>query len=490
MVEVSTADDDWLDVKLGSSGSKTIARLAVPLASGSAEIPLTIALRPESDLTRAALPPGVLVRARWGGRTYHRRIPLRIEPGSEAPPPDLRRQPDRADASRLGRSHPGHSRQGVVFDLRAKPRRPRPPVRHRAESPSRAGRRGFGDLDRQAWRDDARVSFGPPPANPGAGVVEVLGPLTIRLVDLDDPTFRINRTIPVGLASPADYVRVVSALYTPPGSAGGEKPRLEFRLRAVGPIEGAPCPVELSLPLDRIPGLISPGDGTFKAKLEKPGDEVTLFAEDFELDPRGDEWGHVHLAVDGVERALVYRVRFARRGTPTVPSLDLQPAVRLKAERVALSTAPLKVNVEIDSPPESGKLKLALGQFTATGTDDRFRVRLGDDRGPVEGPHQAQPSGARRLAGVRGDRPRFVDHLRCGQGPGSSVAPGLARGRAGGREGEGRAPLGARRPCAFGRQVRLAAEIWPARRGGQLEGDREGARLGDQGGRLLRGSAG
>jgi hypothetical protein len=376
-VEVATADDEWLDVRLADASSNSPNRAVVPIESGSVGVRLAIALRPESDSIRAPIPPGVLVRVHWKERTFHKRIPLRIEPGSRRP--------------RLIFAAGSSAPEPVGAEVRVRVTQGKATYSIFVQNPGERDRRFAVELaDRSADRRDlvavasttlavkagetTRASFGPPPANPGAGVVEVRGPLTIRLVDLDDPTFRVTRTISVGLASPADYVRVVSARYTPPGSAGGEKSRLEFKVRAVGPIDGTPCPVELSLPPERIPGLVSPGEGTFLAKLEKRGDEAILFAEGFELDPRGDEAGYVHLAVDSLERAMVYRVGFARQGAPTVPVLDTRPAVRLKASRVATTSAPLKVAVELDSPPQPGRLRLLLGQYTPSAIDVRFQV--------------------------------------------------------------------------------------------------------------------
>ena len=364
-VEVATQDDGWLIARAGPS---------VPDADGWVKIPLMIELRPEPDASRLPVPPGLLARIDWHGRSYHRRIPLRIEPESRRPQLIFAASP--SDTSPIASRVSLRAAQGKVsYSIFVR----NPGDRDRRFDVSLAHRRGdlaggSTSLTVKAG-ETARVTFGPPPPSiPDEGLVDFLGPLSIRLSDVDDAGFRVVQSIPVGLASPSEIVQVVSQRYDPPSSSRGEKGRLEFRLRAVGPIEGRPCLVELTLPADRIPGLISVGEGTFRSELAKPGDEVTLFAEGFQLDPRADEVGFVHLAIDGVERALVYRTRFARRGEPTRPIRDARPAVRLKVDPVALSSAALQVDFELDSPPEAGRLKLEFGQYSATGPGDRFRA--------------------------------------------------------------------------------------------------------------------
>ena len=126
---------------------------------------------------------------------------------------------------------------------------------------------------------------------------------------------------------------MVDARYEPPAPANGGKSRLSFRLRAVAPVARAPCRVELVLSPDRVPGLLSPGEGTFRAVLTAEDDEALLFAEGLRLDDTRRR-ARGRGPVGGRGRAsFVFRTTFARRGEPTTPRLDDGPAVRLRAPR-------------------------------------------------------------------------------------------------------------------------------------------------------------
>jgi len=247
-----------------------------------------------------------------------------------------------------------------------------------------------------------KVIFGAPSAKPEADFVAFRGPLRVRVADASDPEKAlIERTIPVVVAPPTDMVRVVDARYEPPGPGNDNKSRLSFRLRAVAPVVGPPCAVELVITPDRVPGLLSPGEGTFRAVLAAEGDEAVLFAEGLRLDERDEEDGHVILNVDGVERALVFRTTFARQGEPTTPRQDDRPAVRLLAPRAAFTGAPFEVAVAADNPPPGGLLELTLGRSAGGVFPDRHEA--GDPRRAGFDPHQS--ARGRRRAPVRGRRP-------------------------------------------------------------------------------------
>ena len=169
------------------------------------------------------------------------------------------------------------------------------------------------------------------------------------------------------VANAGDYARVVEARFEPPGPSNDGKARLAFKVRAVAPIVGPPLTVEMVLSPERIPGMLAPGEGTFRVELAAEGDEALLFAEGIKLDAREDERGFVDLTVDGAERAAIYETTFARRGEPTTPRLDNRPALRLKAAPSAFTGATYDVGIAIDNVPEASHVELMLGQYTGGG---------------------------------------------------------------------------------------------------------------------------
>lgn len=391
-VDVVTADTDWLEVKRGSpwpaKNSPFPAVETMPLAfdlaltsPGSLEVPLEVRLRPEGDATTTPVPLGFLIRSRLGGQVYHQRVRLDLVPASRQLQIVLSTDPARPTTP-LG-------------ELRLRPVKDVPGYFLYIKNPTEADRPVLVQLldggvlvpgcevaVTVKARDFKKVSFGTPSAKPEADFVAVRGGLQWRVLDASDPTKVLTEASPpVSVALARDYVRVVDARFEPPGPVNDGKARLSFRLRAVGPIVGPPCPVELVLSPDRVPGLLAPGEGTFRASLAAEGDEALLIAEGVRLDERDDEQGYVELTVDGVERAFVFRTTFARRGEPTTPRLDDHPAVRLRASASAYAGAPYEVTTAIDNAPPGARLELNLGRQTPGGfqTDLKRDLRAEKD---------------------------------------------------------------------------------------------------------------
>ena len=326
---------------------------------------------------------GVLVRARWERRTYHFPVPVRVERTADRLQPILTASPDPT-----ARGLPGvtlRPPQGKTsFYLQVK----NPSDRNRTINVWLNDRRGEiaeapAPLTIPAG-GTAPIVFGAAVPDLEPGMLEIHPPLSIRVSDVDHPDEAVVLPVPVRLVRPTDLVQVVSARFDPAVGGPGGKSRLEVRLKAVGPIVGPPCNLELVLPMQRIPGLLAAGEGTFRGLLPKPGEELTLFAEDIRLDERSDVAGFVYLSVDGIDRALVFRARFARRGRATPLIVDGQPALRLRGEPVAPVAGPYPLTIEVDAPPEESRILLTLGQYATNGIADRFeeaqRVELDGSR--------------------------------------------------------------------------------------------------------------
>ena len=314
---------------------------------------------------------GVLIRAFWEGRTYHFPVPVRVESAADRLRPFLT-----ADPEPTARSVPEVSLrppQGkTAYHLQVK----NPANRVRTVHVRLSDRRGLiaeapDPLTIPAGAT-AQVSFGAAVPDLEPGMVPIRPPLTVQVADADHPAEAVVLPVPVRLVRPTDLVQILSARYDPAVGGPGGKSRLEIRLRAVEPLAGPPCALELVLPAGRIPGLLGSGEGTFRGLLPRPGEELTLFAEDLRLDERADEAGVVYLSIDGVERALVFRARFARRGRPTSLILDGQPALRLQGDAVAPVSGAYPLTIAIDAPPEASQILLTLGRYAGSGRDDRF----------------------------------------------------------------------------------------------------------------------
>src|SRR5262249_29653981 len=145
-------------------------------------------------------------------------------------------------------------------------------------------------------RATQRIAFPPPVAVPPAPVApsppavapkpvvplaELTGPLQVEVLDTANANAVLaKRTIQVGMAPPREYVRVAGIRFDPGDVAAKRKNRLSVRLAARGTLPGPPGVVTLTLPPDRIPGLLGIGAGNFRGVLPPIGEELTLFAED------------------------------------------------------------------------------------------------------------------------------------------------------------------------------------------------------------------
>ena len=398
-VEVAVANQAWLELEPGSPWPGGLARLpatgtdslrfSLELGPRPVEIPVLIRLRADKEPARTPLPPGLVIRARIGTWTSHRLVPLRVEPGSYRLQANLTPDPT-GQQTGLTEVRLRVAQGKVSTYLHVK----NPGIRDRVVQVELVDRRGAiagasASLMVRAG-ESARVNFGPPAPKPDDGFVDVHGPLTVRLTGTDAQGGTITRTIPCRLTAPADFVRVVSTSFEPTGTLQNGRSRLNILLRAVGPIAGPPCPVELVVAADRIPGLVAPGEGTYSDKLTKAGDEAILTVDGIKIDDREENPGHLDLTIDGMTRAISLQAQLGAWAGPTRPAPESRPTIRLRANGAQSSTGPLSVGIELDSPPENGRVVVELGRYVGNDfrvesvdevESDRGRIRI-NPRGP------------------------------------------------------------------------------------------------------------
>ncbi len=189
----------------------------------------------------------------------------------------------------------------------------------------------------------------------------------MRVLDVEDKNAVVaEQKFDVRLARAWDYVQVSDIRFFPSGYLPGGKNRLEVHLRALRPLSGPPCVVELALPGDRIPGFLGSPKGTFRGELPPDGKELRLYAEDLRFREGTEEEGIVYLNVDGRERAFVFRTMFRRYGNVTFPRQDRTPELRIAVGRFAPSDPRESIGVRVDNPPDGAKLEVGLGTYQGT----------------------------------------------------------------------------------------------------------------------------
>ena len=354
-VEVLKTANDWLTVRREDADS-----------NGST---FRIELQPPARRSGAFPPAGVLVRARIDGRSYHLRVPIAL-PGAVEPWQIL-----------IGEGH--DAPPSAEGDLRLRPVKDRQPFTLYTLNPSGKPRKvnvevkdlgsGVGGalaFVSQGTGQPETVGAPAPEAKPGTApapppeveLPEFLGPLQVRVLDAEDPKKVLaTRLVGVSVATPLEYVRVDAVEFAP--AKPPEPNRLTLKLKATMPLTGPPCPIELVLPPDRIPGFISADDGTFQGTLPPDGQELRLYAENIKLRGELTEQGMFYVNIDGVPRALIFRTTFPRQGSPTTPRLDFEPDIRLKAAPIAVPGSKYAVQVEVDNATYDSLLEVSIGHF-------------------------------------------------------------------------------------------------------------------------------
>jgi hypothetical protein len=397
IVDILRADADWIAVKptdiadggLGTAfatGASSFPIRRKVTGFDALTVPLEVMLEP-GDHSKRPVPRGFLTVATIDGRPFYARVPLRF---GEAEPwnvwmsdePDIRSTP--LDQVRL---RPTKGRQTYYLFVVNPSDRPRAiTLELRSGEGPLSGAAGTFTIAANATR---RMVFPPPTAPPTAAppatpapapaptassskeepeLPEVRGPLEVRIHDGDlAAPVVMSRRFDIDIASPTEYVRIASARFNPPGPANAKQNLLEVNVRAAGPLKGPPCPVELVLPRDGIPGFRGVEDGKFKGILPDEGGRLALFASGIRLDEVSSQHGSFYLNIDSRPRALWFQTTYARQGAATTPQLDITPRVRLTARSAALPGASFDVDLQVDNPPTGSQIELSLGRDTLAG---------------------------------------------------------------------------------------------------------------------------
>jgi len=367
-----TADDDWLRVV--PDDPRDAGKLVLPHLSAR-KVPLRIEVNPDAARQQVPPPRGFLVEVAFNGRTYHHLVPLGLQAVSERVDILLSTNPNQPTPT--------------VGELRLRPVRPRQPYYLYLSNPTGRPRNLVVQLTANdvpvanaetklvlGPKETRRVAFPQPavpptpaaplgtPAPPLPELPDLTGPLEVRVTDADTKLVE-KKLVPVGVASPREYIQVTSIQYNPSLPTDPNKNRLSANLRSLL-AGGPPCLAELALPADRIPGLLGPPEGNLRGAVPAGGvEELKLYAESLLLRPDADEEGYVYLNVDTLPRAFVFRTTFVRHGEPTTPREDNVPALRIRAPRVGITGQKLPVDIEVDNAPPGSRLDLSIGTMVA-----------------------------------------------------------------------------------------------------------------------------
>ncbi len=326
-------------------------------------------------------PSGFLLRAARPGRHFFQRIPVSFDLDATQPRVILSANPEAPTAPRrelrlrpipgvqpihLYIGNPGDRDRKLLVELQ---------VGKRAViGGTGLVALGRGETRKIEFANPAPAATPAPAPTPAADTTtapvvlpELAGPLTVILRDPATNRTLVVQTIPVGLASPLEYVSVDSARFEPAGPLTAGKNRLTVTLRAGANFSGPPCVARLVLSPERIVGLSTVQDTTSKGALTKPGDLLTLTAEGLVLADTDAEGGTFTVDLDGVPRALVFRGSFPRRGGATTPVLDFTPALRAKAADVTATGGHYALVTEPDNAPSDARLEIRLGRSGLAG---------------------------------------------------------------------------------------------------------------------------
>jgi hypothetical protein len=337
-------------------------------------VPVRVAFLPTTN-PKEPIPTGLLVELRHLGRTYHHRIPVAV--GAVAGRIELvAAGPDEPFTPLTGLRFRPNRRQFRTIAARNPSERPRKIIAQitLAGVVVPGSRTPIVLIPPNGTQP---LPFPPivPPTTDGSKPIdplskallpELTGALGIQLLDADQPGEPLldSVTIPVQVSAPMETVNVARIQYTPPSMRGGNQLLLELR---PGPgLTSDPSPVELTLPPERIPGLRGVADGSYRTELERGTQAVVLYANGLSFAPDvEEEEGFLHLAIDGVERALVFATTFTRAGQPTTPRLTTTPALRLRTSPVLRVGTPLPFVIEVDAAPPGATVELRLGRKDA-----------------------------------------------------------------------------------------------------------------------------
>lgn len=359
-------DAQWLQV---TPNAATLP--ALPSSSQARQlvstVPLQIALRSDAERSFAPRPSGVLVRAEFEGRDYHRVLAVPLQAASRQVQILVSANPAKPEPA-VGAIpvRPLKVPQPYYVYLKNLTPRPRNVTLEMllGDTPLKDGK-----LQITLEANETRRVGLPEKAVPDDGLPAVHGPLVLRASDSGTTHAFDQRTLRVEVASPRDYVRVTDIQFDP---AGADRPRnkLYMKLQASASLPGPDIGAEMVLPSKRIPGLLGVGGGTLKRTFpaKSGSNPATLFAENIRLADGANENGVMHLDVDGFQRAFIFRTTFARRGDSLTPRRDNRPQVRWNVEPYVLAADRTLFPIEVDNAPPGATLDVSLGRAAEDGS--------------------------------------------------------------------------------------------------------------------------
>jgi hypothetical protein len=163
---------------------------------------------------------------------------------------------------------------------------------------------------------------------PGKGEPALVGaegpPFHYQLWVSEGDKETLKMELPVTIQQPLEYMQVDPVF-------DKKRNRLSVRVEVNPDSAEPPCPVELVLDTELIPGLIRPKIGLLKDQLVPKNREVELFADNLQfvsgIPPKN---GRIALTVDGYERAYLFKSTFEQGN---LRPLRDQTRVRVKAPR-------------------------------------------------------------------------------------------------------------------------------------------------------------
>jgi hypothetical protein len=176
------------------------------------------------------------------------------------------------------------------------------------------------------------------------------GSFEIRLSDGEQTLPPIVKGVEI--LSPRDYV-AAEAWYDKKGK------RLSVILTPLPALKGGPCKVELVLPPDRLPAMLtSPTETQLEGELKPGGEKVELFAKNFTFKSAAELKGSFYVNVDGVKRAFVFDLNFNPQDDMVRAKLVEKPGVRVYAPRYVKPGVKVPLRIEPEAT-EIGKRAVA-----------------------------------------------------------------------------------------------------------------------------------
>jgi hypothetical protein len=178
----------------------------------------------------------------------------------------------------------------------------------------------------------------------------VLGPpfafdILLSEVGRDNKEKELQRTSFSRFLLPPDYVRASSEY-------DSNRKVLTVTVEAREGFFGPPCPVELVLPGDRLPGFAESRDRAVRCELTRAGEKKKLYVKSLRFRPREDMTGYAYLTVDRCERAFVFKHDLGAKDGPDPGVPERTNRVRLQAPPFVLAGGDFPFRFQVDYRPQ------------------------------------------------------------------------------------------------------------------------------------------